>query len=155
MIRHVTVSRILAATATVLALLLAAGWLTREDPASKPYLKILGSGFIFNYRVADVYYGFTVLVQRPLPTGSIIEATFEDPAGGAGHVVRTRVGTDTARYSLRSPPVRGVEKDKPYKVAIRVLDREERAVLWRDSVSVRSQIGDAVGPVRTLTVGPG
>ncbi len=155
MIRHVTVSRILAATATVLALLLAAGWLTREDPASKPYLKILGSGFIFNYRVADVYYGFTVLVQRPLPTGSIIEATFEDPAGGTGHVVRTRVGTDTARYSLRSPPVRGVEKDKPYKVAIRVLDREERAVLWRDSVSVRSQIGDAVVPDRPLTVGPG
>lgn len=155
MIRHVTVSRILAATATVLALLLAAGWLTREVPASKPYLKILGSGFIFNYRVADVYYGFTVLVQRPLPTGSIIEATFEDPAGGTGHVVRTRVGTDTARYSLRSPPVRGVEKDKPYKVAIRVLDREERAVLWRDSVSVRSQVGDAVVPDRPLTVGPG
>ncbi|MVA97203.1 hypothetical protein GN330_08075 [Nitratireductor sp. CAU 1489] len=155
MIRQVTVPRIAVATAVLLALLLAAGWLTREDPASKPYLKILGSGFMFNYRVADVYYGFTALVERPLPTGSIIEATFEDPAGGAGHVVRTRVGTDTARYSLRSPSVRGVEKDRPYRVAIRVLDREEREVLWRDRLSVRSQISDAVVPAKPLTVGPG
>ena len=70
-------------------------------------------------------------------------------------MVRTRVGTDTSRYSLRSPPVRGVEKDRPYTVAIRVLDREERQVLWRDQLSVRSQISDRVVPDRPLTVGPG
>ncbi|MEX0407224.1 hypothetical protein ABGN05_16275 [Aquibium sp. LZ166] len=155
MLNQFTLPRLVGASVALLAVLLAAGWLTREDPETKPYLKVMGSGFMFNYRVADVYYGFTAVVQRPLPTGSIIEAAFEDPAGGAEHVVRTRVGTDTNRYSLRSPPVRGVEKDRPYTVAIRVLDREERQVLWRDQLSVRSQISDKVVPDRPLTVGPG
>lgn len=155
MLNQFTLPRLVGASIALLAVLLAAGWLTREDLASKPYLKVMGSGFMFNYRVADVYYGFTAIVQRPLPTGSIIEAAFEDPAGGAEHVVRTRVGTDTNRYSLRSPPVRGVEKDRPYTVAIRVLDREEKQVLWRDQVSVKSQISDTVVPKEPLTVGPG
>lgn len=155
MVKSITLPRILAASAALLAVLLAIGWVTRENPDDKPYLKILGGGFMFNYRVADVYYGFTALVERPLPVGSIIEAAFEDPGGGPDHVVRTRVGTQTARYSLRSPSLRGVEKDKPYKVAIRVIDREERQVLWRHELAIRSQISDEVVPDKPLTVGPG
>ncbi|MCV0398001.1 MAG: hypothetical protein K5872_21310 [Rhizobiaceae bacterium] len=135
--------------------LFAAGWVTREDPETKPYLKLLGGGFMFNYRVGEVFYGFTAVVQRPLPTGSIIEATFEDPAGGADHLVTTRVGTDSDRYSLRSPPVRGVKADHPYRVSIRVFDRERRTELWHDEVTFTSQIDDTVVPDKPLTVGPG
>lgn len=155
MLKQFSLPRIVGASIALLAILLAIGWATRTDPARQPYLKIIGSGFMFNYRVADVYYGFTAVVQRPLPTGSIIEASFEDPSGGKEHVVRTRVGTDTNRYSLRSPNVRGVEKGKPYSVAIRIMDRDETNVLWRDRLSVTSQIGDAVVPDKPLTVGPG
>jgi hypothetical protein len=155
MLDRISLPRIVGAGVVLLAVLLAVGWLTREDPAARPYLKILGGGFMFNYRVADVYYGFTAVVDRPLPTGSIIEAAFEDPAGGPEHVVRTRVGTGTSRYALRSPPVRGVEADKPYRVAIRVLDRTERQILWTHDLAFTSRIGDAVVPARPLTVGPG
>src|SRR5690606_34085034 len=117
---------IVVAACLMLVPLFAVGWLTREDPAEKPYLKILGGGFIFNYRVADVYYGFTAVVQRPLPTGSVVEAAFEDPGGGAAHLVRQRIGgPEMVRFAMRSPPVRGVETGKPYHVAIRILDREE------------------------------
>lgn len=154
-IDRLTLPRVVGAAVALLALLLAIGWATREDPADKPYLKILGGGFMFNYRIAEVYYGFTASVERPLPTGSIIEAAFEDPGGGAHHVVRARVGTDSERYSLRSPPVRGVEKDRDYVVAVRVLDREERQVLWRDELSFRSQISDEIVPDKPLTIGPG
>jgi hypothetical protein len=155
MLDRLSLPRLVGAALALLAVLLAVGWLTRENPQDKPYLKILGGGFMFNYRVSDVYYGFTALVDRPLPTGSVIEAAFEDPAGGPDHVVRTRVGTDTNRYSLRSPPVRGVEAGKPYTVAIRVLDRTEDRLLWTHRMAFRSQIGDAVVPDRPLTVGPG
>jgi hypothetical protein len=155
MLDRISLPRIVAASVTLLAVLLAIGWMTREDPANKPYLKILGGGFMFNYRVADVYYGFTAVVDRPLPTGSIIEAAFEDPAGGPRYVVRTRVGTGTSRYALRSPPVRGVEADKPYHVAIRVLDRTEQELLWTHDLAFRSRISDRVVPDRPLTVGPG
>lgn len=155
MFDRISLPRIVAASLALLAVLLAVGWTTREDPDSKPYLRITGGGFMFNYRVADVYYGFTAVVDRPLPTGSIIEAAFEDPAGGPEHVVRTRVGTGTNHYALRSPPVRGVVADTPYHVEVRVLDRTERELLWRHDLAFRSRISDTVVPDRPLTVGPG
>lgn len=156
MLERLTLKSVVVAMLALLAPLFVIGWLTREDPADRPYLKVVGGGFIFNYRVADVYYGFTAVVQRPLPTGSIIEASFEDPAGGAAHLVRQRVGgAEATSYALRSPNVRGVEAGKPYHVAIRVMDREERRVLWAQGIDYVSQIGDSVVPDRPLTIGPG
>jgi hypothetical protein len=68
---------LVAASLALVAVLFAIGWATRENPTDSAYLKILGGGFMFNYRVSDVHYGFTAAVMRPLPTGSIIEAVFE------------------------------------------------------------------------------
>lgn len=155
MTRSVSLPKLVGASLALLAVLFAIGWLTREDLASKPYLKILGGGFMFNYRIADVHYGFTAAVQRPLPNGSIIEAEFEDPAGGPSHVVRERVEVRTSRYTLRSPPIRGVEAGKAYHVEVRVKTREDDAVLWSDRLAFRSQVSDDVAPDAPLTVGPG
>lgn len=148
-------SRLIAACLVLLAVLFAAGWLTRKDPAEKPLLDILGGGFIFNYRIADIHYGFTAVVQRPLESGSVIEARFEDPGGGNELVVRERVSPMTNRYSIHSPPVRGVEAGHPYKVEIRVLDRLEAEELWSTTFEVTSQVGDENMPRKPLTIGPG
>lgn len=155
MLASLTPVRIVAAAFVAVAVLFAIGWATREDPADKPYLRLLGGGFIFNYRISEVNYGFTALVERPLPTGSIIEASFEDPGGGEALVVSTRVGTDTEHYALQSPPVRGVEAGRRYKVAIRVLDRDGASVLWTHETSFASRIADTVLPEKPLTIGPG
>lgn len=155
MIERFTFPRVLGAGIAMLAILLAFGWATRDDPSDEPYLQILGGGFVYNFRVAEVFYGFTALVVRPLESGSVIEAAFEDPGGGDPLVVRERVSTMTNRYSLRSPPVHGVLKDKTYKVSIRVLDREEKHQLWARTLDYRSQLDDTVVPAKPLTVGPG
>ncbi|MBO6716777.1 MAG: hypothetical protein JJ913_02340 [Rhizobiaceae bacterium] len=147
--------RVAGAGVVLLAILFAIGWLMREDPANKPYLQIVGGGFVFNYRVADNFYGFTAIVSRPLESGSIIEATFDDPAGGAPLVVRERVSPMTDRYALRTPPLKGVEAHKPYQVTIRVLDRLETREIWSTTRSYSSQISDAKTPDEPLTVGPG
>lgn len=148
--------RSIAMTALILCgVLFAIGWFTRNDPSNEPYVKILGGGFMFNYRQGEVFYGFTAQVVRPLASGSIIEATFEDPAGGAPLVVSERVSTMTDRYALRTPPVRGVEAKKPYKVSIRVYDREKTSTIWEVDTTFASQISDKVVPDRPLTVGPG
>lgn len=153
--RLVSLKGMVAAACLLLVPLFAVGWLTRVDPAEKPLLHISGGGFVFNYRVAEVYYGFSATVQKPLHTGSVIEATFEDPAGGEPLTARLRVGADTRHYSLRSPPVRGVEAGRPYAVSITVMDRQEKEILWQHALSIRSQISDAVVPDLPLTVGPG
>lgn len=155
MMRWISISRLVATALAVIVALFMVGWWTREDPAEKPWLEIAGSGFLFNYRIAEVSYGFTAFVVRPLPTGSIIEAGFEDPAGGPDLLVRQRVGTGTARYGFQSPPVRGVRADTPYRVSVRILDREETTELWRHEFTVASQLDDDVMPERPLTVGPG
>lgn len=156
MLERISFRGVIAAACLLLVPLFAVGWLTREDPGDRPYLRILGGGFIFNYRVADVYYGFTAVVQRPLPTGSVVEAAFDDPGGGPAHLVRQRIGgPEMTRFMMRSPPVRGVEAGKPYHVAIRILDREEKEVLWSHGTDFRSQISDDVVPDVPLTIGPG
>ncbi len=146
---------IIIAALALCAVLFAVGWFTREDPADAPYLKILGGGFMFNYREAEIFYGFTAQVVRPLASGSIIEARFDDPAGGAPLVVSERVSTMTDRYALRTPPVRGVEAKKPYRVEIRVYDRTKTTLLWQEEHSYASQIADTVVPEKPLTIGPG
>jgi hypothetical protein len=151
----VSLKGLLAVAIALLVPLFVLGWLTREDPGEKPYLQILGGGFIFNYRVADVFYGFTAVVQKPLPTGTVVEAAFEDPAGGAPHTVRQRIGgVEMTRFAMRSPPVRGVEAGKAYHVAIRILDRDGQ-LLWEHDTEFRSQISDDAVPDAPLTVGPG
>lgn len=155
MLDRLKLSHVIAAAVLLLAPLFAIGWTTRKDPAETPLLGIVGGGFIFNYREGEVYYGFTAIVQKPLASGSIIEATFEDPTGEPAHVVRERVTPMTNKYPLRSPPVRGVEAGKGYEVAIRVLDRTGQEELFAATRTYHSQISDDIVPEKPLTVGPG
>lgn len=155
MFKHVTSGRIIIAAIALVIFLLAVGWMTRLDPSDKPYLQVLGKGFLFNYRISDVSYGFTVKVIRPLETGAIIESSFEDPSGGPDLKITKRVGTEKTRYGFQSPPVYGVKAGHPYRVFLRVMDREQKSVLWTHRFTVTSQISDDKIPSEPLTVGPG
>jgi len=143
------------AAAAAVALALVYVLANRPPPGAKPYLTFLGGGFIFNYRIGEVTYGFTAQVTRPLPVGTIIEAAFEDPSGGAPLVVRVRVGTEKLRYSLSSPPVQGVIADRPYHVTVRLVARDGEEILARYDKDYVSQVGQEVMPDGPLTVGPG
>ena len=130
-------------------------WQHRDDGSTRDYLQILGGGFVYNYRVNDVYYGFTAKVVRPVPVGTIIEAAFEDPSGGPDVVVRERMGRMTTRYALRTPPLKGIVKDRPYKVSIRLLQSDGTEPIWQTSREYRSNIDEDVMPDGPLTTGPG
>lgn len=146
--------RIVLAGIALLAALFAVGWATRVVP-DKPPVVVAGGGFIFNYRLADYFYGVTVAVQTPLEAGSIIEARFEDPAGGPPIVLRERVSAASSRYDFRTPPLSGIEAGRRYKVAVRVLDREETHELYATELAFKSDVSDAGLPKAPLTVGPG
>ena len=153
--RPVGLSQIVIGALGLLAILFAIGLAMREPVGDKPYLRIAGASFIFNYRVAEVFYGFTAEVQKPVRNLSLLEAEFEDPGGGPPIRVRERLNPRSKRYSLRTPPVRGVEKDRPYKVTVRLIQNGDNAILFEEEIAVRSQIADAVVPDQPLTVGPG
>ena len=137
------------------AVLFAAGWLTRENPAEKPYLAILGGGFIFNYRVAEAFYGFTAQLQKPVKAGSTIEAEFENPAGGPPIREEARIRMPATRYSLRSPPLTGIKAGKPYRVVIRLYDYTGKKLIEEQERFYTSRLDSKFVPEQPLTVGPG
>jgi hypothetical protein len=119
-----------------------------------PYLEFLGGGFVFNYRLAAADYGFVVKRLRRIPEGTIIEARLEDPAGGAPFVIRETASWDRLEYVFRSPPVRGVQAGRDYRVEVRLLEPGGR-LLATYARNFRSDVDQEVLPERAPVVGPG
>lgn len=139
----------------VIAVLAAIVLAHRPDPDSKPYLKVQGGGFVFNYRVGEVFYGFSARIMRPIDVGTVLEAEFEDPAGGEPIVLRQRIGAKAPTLTMRTPGVTGVEKGRKYKVAIRLRHRDTNAVIAQYDRTYAAKIGMEKMPDGPLTVGPG
>ena len=139
----------------LIALLVAVGLATRTPPGHTPYLSIAGSGFMFNYRIGEVSYGFTAIVNKPVRKYSRIEAVFEDPAGGAPLKTVETLTPRSTRYSVQSPPVRGVRKAMPYHVSVKLVQNLDGVILFEDRFTIASQMSDEVVPPAPLTIGPG
>lgn len=111
-----------------------------------PYLKFLGGGFIFNYRIGEAYYGFVVKAQRRLPKGSVIEAEFEDPGGGKPIIRRQDAAFGRSEYLFRTPSLQGVKKDRPYRVVVRLRRTAAGTVIAKYSRTFRSSVSQAALP---------
>lgn len=127
----------------------------RDDDGERPYLKILGSSFILNYRVSDTYMGFSAAVDRPIPIGTMLQARFENPTGGPPYLVEERIGVPDRRISLRSPSLSGVVAGRSYGVDLLLLDRVTGEPFWEHRFTVTSDVDGSVVPTQPLTIGPG
>lgn len=124
------------------------------DSNDKPYLAFAGGGFIFNYRLATADYGFVARVMRTIPPGSIIEAEFENPAGGDPIVLRQSTKAGRSSYVFRTPSLQGVRANRDYYVVLRLLDPEhEEFASYRKGF--RSSVDQDVLPETPPVVGPG
>ena len=152
---RIRLSQIVIAGAGLLALLLAVGWATRTPPGETPYLRIAGKGFLFNYRIAEAYCGFTAQLMRPVADASVIEARFEDPAGGPPIVVSERLWPASRQYAIRTPGLTGIRKDRPYAVTVRLLEGWEHKPIFETAFTITSSLDGSVLPKVPLTIGPG
>lgn len=119
-----------------------------------PYVVVSGGGIIFNYRIAEATAGIVAEVARTLPEGGFIEASFQNPAGGADIVESKPVTPDRRRFSFVTPPLSGITADTDYKVVVRVLDANGEA-LQTVETHVHSDLDQSILPKAPLTVGPG
>jgi len=126
-----------------------------EDGPDKPYLEFAGGGFIFNYNIAEAYYGFVARVVRRIPDGTILEAEFENPDGGDPIVVRETAVAGRAEYVFRTPGVQGVESGRPYHVELRLVLADTGRVLASYGKSFTSTADQAIMPKVPTTIGPG
>jgi hypothetical protein len=119
-----------------------------------PYVVVSGGGIVFNYRIAEATAGIVAEVARVLPEGGVIEASFENPAGGPPIVETKPVTEDRRRFSFVTPPLIGIKADTDYKVVVRVLDAEGTEV-QRVETKLHSDLDQSILPDVPLTLGPG
>ncbi len=126
-----------------------------EEGGDKPYIEFAGGGFVFNYNIAEAYYGFVARALRRIPEGTVLEAEFENPDGGAPIVVRHTAIEGRAEYVFRTPGVQGVEADRTYQVNLRILESGTGKLLASYSKAFRSTADQAILPKVPTTIGPG
>jgi hypothetical protein len=138
------------------AMCLIALWLLSAcDNPEGPAASFAGGGFVFNYRVGQAYYGVVVKTEGTLPQDAVIEGQFENPTGGDAVVVQVKAANDQRKYVLRTPPVKGVKKDVPYKVVVRILEKPDGAELQRIERTIKSDVDQSLLPQSPLVIGPG
>jgi hypothetical protein len=125
------------------------------DETGKPAASFAGGGFVFNYRIGEAFYGVVIKTEKELPPEAVIDAKFEDPAGGGLISVSERVRSEQRKYMLRTPPVRGVQKGVPYKVVVEIRDKPGGQVIQRLERTFKSDIDQSIMPKNPLVVGPG
>ena len=131
-------------------------YLAACDDASKdePYLEFVGGGFIFNYNVAEAYYGFVARARKKIPPGTVLEAEFENPSGGSPFVVRQEARAGQIDYTFRSPSLQGVKAEVDYRVELRLVDPANRQIMARYSRAYQSSEDQDILPSKPLTAGP-
>ena len=142
---------VLAGLAVVLAVLFA---LREPEDTTRPYVEFAGGGFIFNYNVAAAYYGFVARVVRRVPPGTVLEAEFEDPAGGPPLVVRAVAGVYARQFRFESPPVEGVVAGRDYHVELRLIDPADGRLIAAYSRTFRSELDQDMLPSAPTTIAP-
>lgn len=125
------------------------------DKAEKPYLKFIGGGFIFNYRIAEVSYGFVLGVKRALPKGAIIKVAFEDPSSSAPIIIERKSMPGRSKYDFSTPALKGVKPDKPYTVIVELIEQERQQVIAKYSKQFKTHLDQSVLPEIAPTYGPG
>lgn len=124
-----------------------------RDAGEGDYVNVTGRIFVFNYRIAQATYLLTLGKLRPLPDGAILQATFENPAGGSPFVVRQKVWPMMEKITVESPPVKCVKANREYNVSMRLQDADGK-VLQTIERKMISDVDQSVMPDRPLVVGP-
>lgn len=143
-------TRTIAMLAAMTATLLMAGCQRETGPDP---LKLTGKIFVFNYRLAYATYMITLSKLEPVPEGSIVVATFENPAGGEPLTLTRKLFAKLEKVVLESPDITCVKKERPYAVRIEVKGPAGQA-LQTIETTVTSDIDQDMMPAKALVEGP-
>lgn len=124
-----------------------------RDPGEGDYVNVSGKLFVFNYRIAQATYLLTLAKLRPLPDGSTLETTFEDPAGGDPIVVRQKIWPTMEKIKVESPPIKCVKANREYQVTMRLEDGSGKLLQTIERKMI-SDVDQSIMPDKPLVVGP-
>ena len=126
-----------------------------DDQSSTPFLKIVGGGFMFNYRYSKASYGFVARQLKPLPEGSTLEASFDLPDSGQKFVLTQPAKAGRLQYSFETEALHGIKKNTPYKVRLKLLEANTGKELALVEQVFKSDIDQDGLPTEPAVVGIG
>jgi hypothetical protein len=100
-------------------------------------------------------YGFVARQLKPLPEGSILEASFDLPDTERKYVITQPARTGQLQYSFETEALRGVKKDTPYKVQLKLLEADTGKELALVEQVFKSDVDQDILPTKAPVVGPG
>jgi hypothetical protein len=124
-----------------------------SDETRQSYLSLSGRLFIFNPRVASATYVVTLAVNKTLPEGSRVIATFDNPAGGAPLLVNQKIISAQQKISLESPNLTCIKKGRRYAFQVILQDAAGKELQRVDS-SIESTLDQSIMPDAPLVEGP-
>ncbi|WEZ85229.1 hypothetical protein P6U16_03675 [Rhizobium sp. 32-5/1] len=140
---------------TVIAMMLAVAALAGCQRETNPdILKLTGKMFVFNYRLAYATYMIVLSKTEPVPEGSTVVATFENPAGGPPLTMERKLFAKLDKVVLESADITCVKKEQPYGVTIEVKG-PDGTILQTLETTVTSKLDQSILPAKALVVGPG
>lgn len=125
-----------------------------EDDKDTPYFEFVGGGFIFNYRIAEHYYGFVARPKRALPDDALLEVHFEMPGGRPPLVLTEPVRPGRLQYMFRTGHLQGIVKGHPYKAVLRLIDGKTGNEIGRNEKTFSTEVDQATLPRDPLVIGP-
>ena len=126
-----------------------------KEQTPEPFLKIVGGSFMFNYRYSKMTYGFVARQLRPLPEGSVLEASFDLPNTDRKFVITKPVKAGQLQYSFETEGLRGVQKNTPYKVQLKLLEANTGKQLAMVEKVFKSDVDQDILPTKAPVVGIG
>jgi hypothetical protein len=102
---------------------------TQPNAARSEYFQGKGAGFSINIKGKSMQYSLSLECLKPLPGGSVMVFTFENPTGG-DPIVSQVAATQGQRFVLqKSPPVLGVKKGPIYTITVQLYNDKSKSKL--------------------------
>lgn len=117
------------------------------------YLKIIGGGIKFNYKISQATMILMAQQTHPLPKDSKVEAIFDLPGTSDRQTLSWPAAEGQLQYGFESQALTGIVKDKPYKVTLRLVSADGKE-LDKKETTFSSDVNQSDLPDKPLFTGP-
>jgi hypothetical protein len=93
------------------------------------YLKTETGGFVIAKSDKAVCYSLTLSSVKPVQTGALLEATYENPAGGSPYTSTLVAGSNQNTFELKSPPIQGLHSGHTYMIEVSIYSNSSKQTL--------------------------
>lgn len=104
------------------------------NAATSEYLRTTDVGWVISKADKSVHYSLELEAVKPIPAGTVLDASFENADGGAPLSSTQVAGANQTRFEFQSPPITKMSSGRTYMIDVTIFaDASRKAVLGKHS----------------------